>query len=589
MTKKIKLSIVASASLAAVLLMTGCDEISGGKSSDTTTISGSAIDGYVSGGTVAFSSGSSTTATTGTDGSYTIALPRSLYGSTSSYITVSGGTDVSTGEAFEGTITSLPPTTTATTTVYITPITTLTQSYASNGSFTKAAAESAISSLLGVSSSLINADPVAILSDSSNSNYAAAQTIMKSAVQIQKMVEVMSDAGVSDPSTEIAKKISAGSTSIDTAIESVVSDETIVSDSTKRTALSGVSSMLKSISTSSITSSTTLASVAKAVEAVTESVEASLISGDTTTAANAAKSAAVTGVTKLQEELESAGGTVSALKSIYQDSDTITAKAELYDAVASAVSSAGGSLDTVLAAIATSSDDVTTVLSNTVSGVDTTTVATKEATANEKRDSAVSKNGGTVTPSSITLAGKTLSIGTSNPMTTTLGSNGTYGTVTLSAGTSASYLFSMSISNITASKLLASTSISLSATLTNKNDTTDVVTMTVSGAKISASSTGAITLTLPVGTSVSITETAGSVDSSYSGTLASELTNTDLSVNFSSIVNALSSSTSIQSGLTKANTRLASTGNYTLALSISESSSSLAFDQTSFSGTVNVQ
>jgi hypothetical protein len=94
----------------------------GGSSQPQTTVTGTgtAVDFYISGGTVTFTDCGGATATTDANGKFTFPA-----GCSSSAVTVTGGTDIGTGLPFIGTIQAPKQTLSATTPIIVSPVTTL--------------------------------------------------------------------------------------------------------------------------------------------------------------------------------------------------------------------------------------------------------------------------------------------------------------------------------------------------------------------------------------------------------------------------------------------------------------------------------
>lgn len=155
----------------------------------TVSLSGRAIDGYISGATVfldadndgALDSGEIWT-TTDSQGNYTLASTN-----TSAPIVLFGGTDISTNQALVGTLKAPAGST------VVTPLTTMMQSMMASG-LSEASAQSQIATMLGISSlpDLNDFDPVAQSSSGNSSAVTQAAQVMKAAIQVQNMVTTMS-------------------------------------------------------------------------------------------------------------------------------------------------------------------------------------------------------------------------------------------------------------------------------------------------------------------------------------------------------------------------------------------------------------
>lgn len=155
----------------------------------TVSLSGRAIDGYISGATVFLDADNDGTldsgeiwTTTDSQGNYTLASTN-----TNVPIVLFGGTDISTNQALVGTLKAPAGST------VVTPLTTMMQSMMASG-LSEASAQSQIATMLGISSlpDLNSFDPVAISSSGSSSEVTQAAQVMKAAIQVQNMVTTMS-------------------------------------------------------------------------------------------------------------------------------------------------------------------------------------------------------------------------------------------------------------------------------------------------------------------------------------------------------------------------------------------------------------
>ncbi len=211
-----------SLSVVAIMLIGGC-----GGSSDSSTattaadvaVSGAAVDGYLKGATVcldiddnglcdlATEPATSTTAT----GGYALTLT-AAQAALGAPLLVYGGIDVDTQEWFGG---RLKASIGSSGTINITPLTTMVESVVSNGS-TLADAEQQVATALGLSDATqVNSDPVAL--------YVSNPEVMKAALTVQKIVEVLAKAATTASTTGLTtdKAISDVYASLATAITTV--------------------------------------------------------------------------------------------------------------------------------------------------------------------------------------------------------------------------------------------------------------------------------------------------------------------------------------------------------------------------------
>ncbi|CAA6604225.1 hypothetical protein MTBLM1_20347 [Rhodospirillaceae bacterium LM-1] len=153
------------------------------------SLSGKAIDGYISGATVFLDTDNDGSldageiwTTTDSQGNYTLSSTN-----TNVPIVLFGGTDISTNQPLVGTLKAPSGST------VVTPLTTMMQSMMASG-LSEASAQSQIATLLGITSlpDLNSFDPVATSSSGSGTEVTQAAQVMKAAIQVQNMVTAMS-------------------------------------------------------------------------------------------------------------------------------------------------------------------------------------------------------------------------------------------------------------------------------------------------------------------------------------------------------------------------------------------------------------
>jgi len=150
------------------------------------TVSGKSIDGYVSGATVFIDANSNGTLDTGevsttTDASGNFSLQTTALGA----LVMTGGTDISTGQAFVGTMRAVSGST------VVTPLTTMIASLMDNdATLTAATAQAKLADVLGLDTTidLATFDPVAGSVSTTSATATASAAIMKAAVQIQNTI-----------------------------------------------------------------------------------------------------------------------------------------------------------------------------------------------------------------------------------------------------------------------------------------------------------------------------------------------------------------------------------------------------------------
>lgn len=169
------------------------------------TVSGTVIDGYISGATVfadtdgdGVQDADEVSGTTDANGNFTLAA------GASGRVVASGGTDILTGKAFQGVLTAPLGSNT------VTPLTTLVQSAIESGK-TLAEAKTSIAQSLGIDASvdITTYDPIAALA--TNANDTAALAVQKVAQQVAAIISQATnaiDAGdATQTSTQIASEV----------------------------------------------------------------------------------------------------------------------------------------------------------------------------------------------------------------------------------------------------------------------------------------------------------------------------------------------------------------------------------------------
>ncbi len=229
------------------------------------TLSGKAIDGYISGATVfldADNDGSLDTGETWTltdsQGNYTLSST-----DTTSPVVLFGGTDISTNRPLVGTLKAPAGST------VVTPLTTMVQSMVASG-LSEASAQSQVALMLGISNlpDLTDFDPVAQSSSASSSTVTQAAEVMKAAVMVQNMVTQMSAMMVGAGGVTTAAATSAifsalatqatsasgavnfaTSANVSTLIDSVASNLSLTGNANLATAKATISSVIASVNT----------------------------------------------------------------------------------------------------------------------------------------------------------------------------------------------------------------------------------------------------------------------------------------------------------------------------------------------------
>ncbi|CAG9168781.1 hypothetical protein [Cupriavidus pinatubonensis] len=352
-----RFTMVAAAS--AAMLLAACGGGGGDSSStpsSTTTISGKAVDFYLSGATVSFldckdSAGKALTTTTSSTGDFT--FPANC---TKSALSVSGGTDIGTGLPFNGVMQAPAVDYRAGVTPMITPLSTLVAQLGADQA-------AALATKLGLSGKdLLNADP---LTDAD---------VLKAAVVVQQLVE------------QISKTLQGVATG---------AGGTLSADAAAAAAAKAVASVISSASgTVNLTSTNTVSDAIKASVKNAQSSLPSTLQGSIDTVAANVAALATPLVSKQVGDVSTALGTiklggnasatVSALKgngalNALKDSSQSTLSTTLASSTSASVLTNGsnaGNLATLGNAVATgSADDVQTAAGN-VQGLDSGKLAT---------------------------------------------------------------------------------------------------------------------------------------------------------------------------------------------------------------------
>ncbi len=581
MKKGFKLSIAAAIAAASVTVFSGCIHDGVDSVASTTDISGKAVDGYISGATITYSTKSTTT---DSNGSWTlVGISDSDFGGTSTTLSVTGGTDTSTNLPFEGTLTSVLPETTADTTVVITPISTLVQKYIANTSGTTiAAAKSTMATTLGLSDvSALDVDPVANIGTSSS------QTVYKALLKVQKISEAMADAGVSDPFSELSKKVTSSTTSIDTVITNTLADRTVVTNSTLQSVLQATQKAITAaVASTTISSGSSLNVVAKTTEAATSKIEdaiktavASNSSADLTNAINTAKTATLT-INDLRVAFEAdSSANVNIVAATKIDDLNKTRLANQYDLAAQS-----GNFDQILEDVANGSSTFVEAVEERATDLNST-----QKSEIKSNDDLITKDKADKADGQL-LVVNTLTLGTGG--TTLSFDMNTTNDINVTAGTLSNY-YDVNFSDSNVPGTFTEQTVNLTIEVINSVDSNDKLTLDATGIKLSYNNSNGIKTTLPVGAKVTITEklSSSSTTSRYELTLTEAIENSDFVFNLTNVLAGQSGDkTSINNGLTRMNTHFGTSGKtYEVNMYIK----GLIFDElkmrkTSFSYMVNV-
>ena len=304
MRKKItsnRISVVASIVILGLVSFSGCSSSSNHSSAvaETATIdlSGSVIDGYVSGADIIAGSFSAVS-----NGVGFWSIP-DVEESDSLTIEASGGTDTSTGEPFEGKLKASVAK--GQTTANVTPLSTIVTSVVESGVSVEEA-NTVVSTQLGISEEALAADPIETLKSGTPAQKTEAAKAIKTALVVQKMAETISksagantadqneifDAVMDSVATQLQSNLSFDEVMADTAtittataVQVTAQDSTIENLSEKLAAsaasASEVVKMVQAIDETSLAESTdvtaSMLATGKALEVVTAAVERAMV------------------------------------------------------------------------------------------------------------------------------------------------------------------------------------------------------------------------------------------------------------------------------------------------------------------------
>ena len=219
-----RISIYASVALVSAALITGCG---GGSSlsSALSSLSGNASDGYLNGATVEFDGEQTTSSSTG---AYSFSFSSTP---TATNLKVSGGIDISTGETFEGELSTYVSS--GSTSANVTPLTSIVAAaMESNSSAVLSDVETTVAAALSIDVSMLQpaTDPIAKLTSGTTTEKNQAAAAIKQALVIQKVIESFSKAASGTESasavqtnsaliyTQVATNLSSSSADLDTAL-----------------------------------------------------------------------------------------------------------------------------------------------------------------------------------------------------------------------------------------------------------------------------------------------------------------------------------------------------------------------------------
>ncbi|MEA2016804.1 MAG: hypothetical protein U9N59_00015 [Campylobacterota bacterium] len=272
------ISKTASAAILGAVLFTGCGVFSDGDAvedggAESTTLKGVAVKGYLkdSNVTVDFNGdgniSSDETVQTDTNGTYTIS------GELSETVTISvaGGTDVDSGEIFDGVL-KAPVEVGTTESVAITPVTTLVAAMVENNVSITTARENTANAL-GIDIDNLSLDPIVAAQDGNTE-------ILKQSLKVARLFQFIvenSDANQSVNFTDVAESVastisnSSDDVNLTSAVTTVAS--TKITDDDKKNAVATLSNALDDVNlTVASDSNTTIDELIKAVEISTSAV-----------------------------------------------------------------------------------------------------------------------------------------------------------------------------------------------------------------------------------------------------------------------------------------------------------------------------
>lgn len=184
-----------------------------------------------------------------------------------------------------------------------------------------------------------------------------------------------------------------------------------------------------------------------------------------------------------------------------------------------------------------------------------------------------------VIPSTITVGEETFNV-----------NDGVFEGNIISADGNISAFCDISLGNVVATKAITATDANITVTIDGTGDYSgDQVSLSIIGAKISASENGAVTVTIPQGTTIKATQAGLPALQSVIGTMATatttkELTNTDFGFNVSTLLGALDNS-NIQTAISTLSTYLAKSAAYEVSIKLD---TELYADYKTITGAVNV-
>lgn len=267
-------------------------------SAEDSTVSGLAVDGYLSGSTVTLNS---VTTETASNGRWSL----SYGGYFSDVVSVRGGTDISTNKSFEGTLKAELGAEGVD--VVVTPLSTLVSSLVQSGLLTKAEASATIAKQLGISEATLAGDPIALLNEGTAEQKSDAARAMRSILVVQKAAEAFAKsmgyagtpnyeatfAAMYDVVAEMLKietitAVMANTDAITTKLKVKVA-LTVKNDALLNDRLDAASASVAAIVTAIVTAipattfETNIDAVAKAVEQLTTLIENELVNISTAT------------------------------------------------------------------------------------------------------------------------------------------------------------------------------------------------------------------------------------------------------------------------------------------------------------------
>ena len=231
----VKLTTLSLATIA-ILNFTGCGSSDSDSTTNFTSITGKAVDGYLSGSTVCLdlnldntcSTIGEATTTTDADGDYTLNITQDMKDDPNfdkAPILIYGGIDTDTNKSFEGVLSAVFDGVSSN--VNVTPVTTLVQTLVDEQDLSLTEAKNKVIDLLDLPAGTnLDEDPIALAKENNNTD------LLAGALKLQKSIEIVADKlnTTSMPITvkltykELSKQIESGnSSSLDSALTSIVS------------------------------------------------------------------------------------------------------------------------------------------------------------------------------------------------------------------------------------------------------------------------------------------------------------------------------------------------------------------------------